>query len=103
MIACKYIGLDGVERHLDLDASIDVVKGRSFRRTGWMSLIVYDPQSERFVDLCDAPPDFRGNSKYVCEEISEADLTSHFSISMREICDIRRNPSGWNILRHSNY
>jgi hypothetical protein len=98
MITCKYLGLDGHEKTLDLDLAIDVVKGKSFKRAGWTSLIVYDPISNKFIDLCDAPADFRGNSKYVCEEISVADLMSNFSITDQEIAGVKKNPSQWRLI-----
>lgn len=92
---CKYLGIDGVERLLDLDNVIDIVRGSSKKKVGWSALIVFDPISKSFVELRDSPPDVKGYSKDEAEEVTVSYISLAFSIDERQVLNIRNNPDSW--------
>ncbi len=95
MINCEYVDLDGQKQTYDLDAVVDIVRGKSQKKSDWVALIVFDPASSKFIELRDSPPDPRGNSKDEAEEIDESYLLSHFQLGQLDISSIRGNPTGW--------
>ena len=40
MISCEYVDLDGKKQFCDLDAVVDIVRGQSQKKSGWVALIV---------------------------------------------------------------
>ena len=95
MMPCKYRGIDGVERILDLDSVIDIAKFPSKKKKGWEALIVYDPVSKSFVELRDSPPDIRGNSKDEAEEVTVKYLADALKVGEIKIMQIKSDPSRW--------
>ena len=95
---CKYIGVDGTEKSLDLDNVIDIARGPSKRKPGWIALIVFEPDSRDFVELRDSPPDVKGNSKDEAEEVTAAYIATAFKIDEKLISRIEKNPHDWRFI-----
>ena len=98
MIPCKYTGLDGSIRVLDLDTVVDVVKGASLRKAGWKALIVYDEITNALVELRDSPEDYRGNSQDEAEQVTEQYACDAFHMDTRQFGDLYRSPRNWNLI-----
>jgi hypothetical protein len=95
MIIFDYTDLTGLKQTYDLDAVIDIIRGKSHKKEGWIALIVFDQASNKFIELRDSPPDPKGNSKDEAEEVDSIYITSHFSVNERDIEIIRKDPSQW--------
>ncbi|MCF8069328.1 MAG: hypothetical protein K9L30_12150 [Desulfobacterales bacterium] len=95
MMPCKYLGIDGVEKMLDLDNVVDIVRGDSKKKIGWSALIVFDPSSKTFVELRDSPPDVKGNSEDEAEEVTPSYISSAFNIDEKLVLDIENNIKEW--------
>jgi hypothetical protein len=102
MIEYEYLDLNGDRQNFDLDQVIEVVRGNSQKRIGWISLIVFEPTSGVFIELRDSPPDPRGNSKDEAEQVDEDYLTSSFSIDNKSLHNIRSNPTGWSFIERKD-
>jgi len=98
MMPCDYVKLDGSSGLLDLDAVHDVVGGESGKRDGWSALIIFDPDSDSFVELRSSPPDVRGGSADEAEVVSEQYLTEQFGLDAGQIEGVRSRPSGWTFM-----
>lgn len=95
MITCDYLDLTGNVQFYDLDAVVDIVRGESPKKTGWVALIVFEPGSKKFIELRDSPPDPRGNSKDEAEEVEESYVVSNFQLSESDINAIKKGSSDW--------
>jgi len=95
MISCEYVDLSGKKQAYDLDSVVDIVRGQSQKKSGWVALIVFDPASNKFIELRDSPADARGSSKDEAEEIDESYVLSHFQLEQGDISSIRGNSTGW--------
>lgn len=95
MIRCEYIDLNGKKQVCDLDSMVDIVRGQSKKKRGWVALIVFDPASNKFIELRDSPPDPKGYSKDEAEEIDDNYILNNFNLKKENISFIRRNPSVW--------
>lgn len=95
MISCEYVDLSGQKQGYDLDAVVDIVRGQSQKKIGWVALIVFDPASNKFIELRDSPPDPRGNSKSEAEEIDESYILNHFQLDQGNISSIRKHSADW--------
>jgi hypothetical protein len=98
VMPCKYVALDGSSRVLDLDQVVDVVKGPSGRRSDWEALVVYDAGTGAFVELRDAPQDFKGNSEDHAEEVTEQYVCESFGIAAEELKGMRKAPRKWTLI-----
>lgn len=92
---CKYLALNGEQDIFDLDSVIDVVRGKSPVKTGWTALIVYQPESKKFIELRDSPQDFRGNSKDEAEEVTPEYVAKEFEINSDFFL---KNIKNWNFI-----
>ncbi len=95
MMPLKYLGTEGVEKMLDLDNVVDIARGPSKKKLGWSALIVFEPDSESFIELRDSPPDVKGNSRDEAEEVTATYISSAFNIDERLVLEIKNNPSDW--------
>jgi hypothetical protein len=98
MMPCSYISLTKVQRTLDLDSVIDVALGYSSRRPRWTATLVFDPESEAFVELRSAPPDVRGNSADEAEEVDAAYMTSTLGLQPNQLAAVVERPESWKLL-----
>lgn len=94
----KFKGLDGSAVAYDLDAVIDVVKGHSQIKRGWLSLIVYDGSSRSFVELRSAPPDYKGNAADEAEQVTEQYVCDNFQLEPAQLRVLRTDPGKWKLL-----
>ena len=97
----QFIAADGTPKKFDLDEVVDVVEGLSGKRKNWNALIVYSKNLRVFIELRDAPPDFRGNSPSECEEVNEQYIESVFGITAQEIAVFKNSPKSWRTRRVS--
>ncbi len=81
MIPLKYVDLKGEKQVTDIDSLVDIVRGPSGRQYGWRALITYAPREGMFLELRDAPPDVRGESRSETEEVSAGYVESTFGLS----------------------
>lgn len=95
MMPCTYTTLHGQQAIFDLDGVIDVVRGASPKKAGWTALIVYQAETEKFIELRDSPQDLRGNSKDEAEEVPIDYVAREFGIDSQTLKGILLNPSGW--------
>ncbi|TBW44761.1 hypothetical protein EZI54_23715 [Marinobacter halodurans] len=98
MITCDYFDLAGNRQSYDLDAVVDIVRGESSKKAGWVALIVFEPASKKFIELRDSPPDPRGNSKDEAEEVDENYVVSNFQLSESDIDAIKNDSSDWTFI-----
>lgn len=95
MITCDYLDSSGTLQSYNLDSVVDIVRGKSRKKIGWTALIVFDPESKKFIELRDSPPDPRGNSKDEAEEVQESYIISNFELNESDIYQIRKKSFEW--------
>ena len=98
MIPLKYISLDGELRVVALDSVVDVVRGPSGKRQGWRALVTYAPDEKVFIELRDAPPDVRGNSRSEAEEVGVSYVEATFGMTAAQIAQVVDKPRDWMLL-----
>ncbi len=96
----SYISLKGRKKTFDLDSVVDFVAGKSGKRPEWKALIVYVVVDSIFIELRDAPPDLRGNSKSESEEVTEDYLVQNFSVTHDQIKVFKLDPKQWQFIDH---
>ena len=95
MILIKYTTTNNHQEIANLDSVIDVAKGESGIKIGWTALIIYNPTSNKFVELRDSPQDYQGNSMDEAEEVDEAYLINTFKIPRSALADLYSAPTEW--------
>jgi hypothetical protein len=95
MTPLKYFGLNGERAVIDIESLVDVVRGPSGKQPGWRALITYSPEQKKFLELRDAPPDVRGNSRSETEEVTESYVQGTFGLSTTQIAQMISQPKLW--------
>lgn len=95
MIPLKYIDLKGENQVTDIDSLVDVVRGPSGKQQGWRALITYAPSEGVFLELRDAPPDVRGDSRSETEEVTSNYVQVTFGLTPAQISQLRNGPRDW--------
>lgn len=98
MIPLKYVDLKGEKRVIDIDSLTDVVRGFSGKQPSWRALITYAPREGIFLELRDAPPDVRGDSRSETEEVTAGYIGATFGLTPEQIKQVRDRPEGWILL-----
>jgi len=98
MMPCKIISLDENELVIDLDRVVDLLEGEISHKKGWTALIVFDPISQKFIELRDSPQNIRGNSKSEAVEVTPEYIQKEFSISKDKLAQFMNNPFEWRFL-----
>jgi hypothetical protein len=98
VIPLKYVDLKGEKQVTDIDSLVDIVRGPSGKQHGWRALITYAPREGMFLELRDAPPDVRGDSRSEAEEVSASYLESTFGLSTEQIKRLCDRPHDWILL-----
>tara|TARA_R110001606_G_scaffold333660_2_gene481486 strand:+ start:611 stop:913 length:303 start_codon:yes stop_codon:yes gene_type:complete len=99
MMPCKYQTILGGSATIDLDSVFDIVSGYSQRRLGWSALIVYEPLSNVFVELCSEPQDYRGNSATEEQEVDEAHIQTVYGLTATQLSNIKKRPNEWKLIQ----
>ena len=99
MMPSEYVAKDGTKIEFDLDSVIDVIDGWSGLRSGWQAFIIYEPQSNAFVELASTVPDIRGNSTDESFEVDDAYVGANFGLTQEQLERIRKRPSEWEFTR----
>jgi len=95
MMPCDFLTLDGGSSVLDLDSVYDIVNGPSGKRAGWSALIIFDPQSDGFIELRSSPPDVRGASADEAEAVTDGYLADQFNLTVDQLIAVRTRPANW--------
>ena len=95
VIPLKYVDLKGQNRVIDIDSLVDVVSGPSGKQPGWRALITFSPSEGVFLELRDAPPDVRGNSRSEAEEVTVDYVEMTFGLTRGQISQLRSRPTDW--------
>ena len=95
MIPLKYVDLKGQNQVTDIDSLVDVVRGPSGKQQGWRALITYAPSEGVFLELRDAPPDVRGESRSETQEVTPGYVEVTFGLTPAQIAQLRITPNNW--------
>tara|TARA_B100001093_G_scaffold251912_1_gene241194 strand:- start:351 stop:656 length:306 start_codon:yes stop_codon:yes gene_type:complete len=100
MMPAKYTKLDRSESVFDLDIAYAVIRGYSKQKPTWTCNVVFDSESQSFIELRSSPPDIRGNCGDEAIELKNPDDLIAYGLSLDEITSIIDNPSNWKTMNY---